>query len=42
MCPGPGRLPKKAVADAAYDSEENYAYLEKYSPDNYLKYNTFY
>lgn len=37
-----GRLPKKIVADAAYGSEENYAYLEKYGAENYLKYNTFY
>jgi transposase len=39
---GLGRLPHNAVADAAYGSEENYAYLEKYSLGNYLKYNTFY
>jgi predicted RNA-binding protein with PIN domain len=37
-----GRLPKKIVADAAYGSEENYAYLEKNNAENYLKYNTFY
>jgi hypothetical protein len=37
-----GRLPKKIVADAAYGSEENYAYLEKHGAGNYLKYNTFY
>ncbi len=36
-----GRLPKKIVADAAYGSEENYAYLELYGAENYLKYNTF-
>ena len=36
------RLPKNIVADAAYGSEENYAYLEKHSLGNYLKYNTFY
>ncbi len=37
-----GRLPKKIVADAAYGSEENYAYLEQNGAENYLKYNTFY
>jgi transposase len=37
-----GRLPDKIVADAAYGSEENYAYLVKHSLQNYLKYNTFY
>ncbi len=37
-----GRLPKKVVADAAYGSEENYAYLEQHEVENYLKYNTFY
>ena len=37
-----GRLPKKIVADAAYGSEENYAYLEKHGAENFLKYNTFY
>lgn len=36
------RLPKKVVADAAYGSEENYAYLQKNGVENYLKYNTFY
>ena len=36
------RLPEKVVADAAYGSEENYAYLEKHQVENYLKYNTFY
>jgi transposase len=36
------RLPKKVVTDAAYGSEENYAYLEKHQVENYLKYNTFY
>lgn len=33
---------KNVVADAAYGSEENYAYLEKHKLGNYLKYNTFY
>lgn len=37
-----GRLPKKIVADAAYGSEENYAYLEQHGSGNFLKYNTFY
>jgi len=37
-----GQLPKKIVADAAYGSEENYAYLEKHQAENFLKYNTFY
>jgi transposase len=37
-----GRLPHKIVADAAYGSEENYAYLERHQVGNYLKYNTFY
>jgi transposase len=36
------RLPKKVVADAAYGSEENYAYLEAHQMENYLKYNSFY
>jgi transposase len=37
-----GRLPKQIVADAAYGSEENYAYLEQHGAENFLKYNTFY
>jgi len=37
-----GHLPKKIVADAAYGSEENYAYLEQHHAENFLKYNTFY
>lgn len=37
-----GRLPQKIVADAAYGSEENYAYLDQQHVENYLKYNTFY
>ena len=36
-----GRLPEKVIADSAYGSEENYAYLEREGVDNYLKYNTF-
>jgi hypothetical protein len=39
---GLGRLPKHAVADAAYGSEENYDYLKQHGVGNYLKYNTFY
>lgn len=35
-------LPKKVVADAAYGSEENYAYLKDHQVGNYLKYNSFY
>jgi transposase len=34
--------PKNVVADAAYGSEENYAYLEQHQLGNYLKYTTFY
>jgi transposase len=37
-----GRKPKRASGDAAYGSEENYAYLEANAMQNYLKYNTFY
>jgi len=37
-----GRLSKKIVADAAFGSEENYAYLEKQRAENHLKYNPFY
>lgn len=36
------QLPKNMVADAAYGSEENYAYLEQHRLGNYLKYTTFY
>lgn len=36
------RFPKAVIADAAYGSEENYAYLEAHGAGNYLKYNTFY
>ena len=36
------RQPKQVVADAAYGSEENYAYLEKQKQGNYLKYPAFY
>lgn len=36
-----GRLPKNVIADSAYGSEENYAYLHQEQIGNYLKYNTF-
>jgi hypothetical protein len=36
-----GRLPQNVIADSAYGSEENYAYLEQEQVGNYLKYNTF-
>jgi transposase len=37
-----GRLPENIIADSAYGSEENYAYLEQEQiAGNYLKYNTF-
>jgi len=36
-----GRLPKNVIADSAYGSEENYAYLYGEKVGNYLKYNTF-
>ena len=35
------KMPKHAVGDAAYGSEENYAWLEKHQIGNYLKYNRF-
>jgi transposase len=37
-----GRLPDNIIADSAYGSEENYAYLEQEKVGNYLQYNTFY
>jgi hypothetical protein len=37
-----GQLPQKIVADAAYGSEENYAYLEENHAESFLKYTTFY
>jgi transposase len=37
-----GQKPKRGSGDAAYGSEENYAYLEKNQMKNYLKYNSFY
>jgi transposase len=36
-----GNMPKNAVGDAAYGSEENYAWLENHQIGNYLKYNRF-
>jgi transposase len=36
-----GRLPKKINSDAAYGSEENYAYLAQEQVGNYLKYPGF-
>jgi outer membrane biosynthesis protein TonB len=36
-----GRMPKNIIADSAYGSEENYAYLDQEQVGNYLKYNTF-
>jgi transposase len=36
-----GRLPKNVIADSAYGSEENYAYLNQEQVGNYLKYNSF-
>ena len=37
-----GKLPLRVVADGAYGSEENYAYLDKVGVDAFLLYNTFY
>ncbi len=37
-----GQKPKAASGDAAFGSEENYAYLKTNQMENYLKYNTFY
>jgi hypothetical protein len=36
-----GRIPDNVIADAGYGSEENYAYLEQYGVESYIKYNTF-
>jgi hypothetical protein len=36
-----GRLPDKVIADGAYGSEENYAYLEREGVGNYVKYREF-
>jgi transposase len=36
-----GGLPKNVIADSAYGSEENYAYINQEQVGNYLKYNTF-
>lgn len=35
------KMPKNGIGDAAYGSEENYAWLEKHKIGNYLKYNRF-
>lgn len=36
-----GQQPKNAIADSAYGSEENYAYLEQENIQAFVKYNTF-
>jgi len=36
-----GQQPKHAIADSAYGSEENYAYLEQEDIQAFVKYNTF-
>lgn len=36
-----GGLPKNVIADGAYGSEENYAFLNQAGVGNYLKYNNF-
>jgi transposase len=36
-----GRFPRAIIGDAAYGSEENYAFLDHHGVANYLKYNTF-
>lgn len=36
-----GLLPKAAIGDAGFGSEENYVLLDQYGIGNYLKYNTF-
>jgi transposase len=36
-----GCQPQKVIADSAYGSEENYAYLENEGIEAYVKYNTF-
>jgi len=37
-----GKLPENIVGDAAYGSEENYAYLKDHSSNAYLKYTGYY
>jgi transposase len=37
-----GQQPQQVVADSAYGSEENYAYLEQAGMQAFVKYNTFY
>ena len=39
--PWAGILPQAVIGDAAYGSEENYAFVEKHGLGNYLKYNTY-
>jgi transposase len=39
---GMGKLPENIVGDAAYGSEENYAYLEEQESTAYLKYTGYY
>jgi transposase len=36
-----GRQPRRAIADSAYGSEENYAYLEQEKIEAFVKYTTF-
>ena len=36
-----GKMPKKAIADSGYGSEENYEYLKEKGIKNYVKYNYF-
>jgi hypothetical protein len=36
-----GCFPRAAIGDAAYGSEENYAFLDRHGIANYLKYSTF-
>jgi len=36
-----GLLPEDVIGDAAYGSDENYAFLEEHGVGNYLKYNTY-
>ncbi|MDI6804997.1 MAG: IS1182 family transposase, partial [Bacteroidota bacterium] len=36
-----GLIPEDVIGDAAYGSEENYAFLEEHGVGNYLKYNTY-
>lgn len=36
-----GLIPDNVIGDAAYGSDENYAFLEEHGIGNYLKYNTY-